>query len=86
MTPFYGTIVIILFLFFSLEIDKSIIDDDEINCILNSADEEDTEKDNNISEKLIFDVGMETLHLGDSTIFTGELVIIKKVKNLNSMF
>lgn len=69
-----------------MEIDKSIIDDDEINCILSAADEEDIEKDNNISEKLIFDMEIETLHLGDSTIFTGELVIIKKEKILNSMF
>jgi len=62
-----------------LEIDKSIIDDDEINSILNSADEQDREKDNDISEKLIFDMEMETLHLGDSTIFTGELVLCFKM-------
>jgi len=56
-----------------LEIDRSIIDDDKINCILNAADEDDIEKDNDVCEKLIFDMEMETLHIGDSTIFTGEL-------------
>lgn len=56
-----------------LEIDRSIIDDDEINCILNAADEDVIEKHKDVCEKLIFDMEMEILHIGDSTIFTGEL-------------
>lgn len=63
-----------------LEIDKSTVNDDEINCILDAAGEADIENDNNICEKLIFDMEMETLHLGESTIFTGKLVIVKKKK------
>jgi hypothetical protein len=60
-----------------LDIDNSIIDDDEIHSILNAADDDDFEKNNDICEKLISEMEMETLHIGDSTIFTGELVKIK---------
>lgn len=39
---------------------KSIIYDDEMNCILSVADADGIEKNNDICDKLIFDMEMES--------------------------